>query len=103
MRRVIGIFPRGQRPAAPVGPTLAMQCPSQRHRSRETAIERSTETARQRQLRALLVSLLEPIFEEDAVEARPTPARPFLCDSFIHDSTPVYPGAPVAVPFSSSV
>jgi len=33
-------------------------------------IERSTETARQRQLRALLVSLLEPIFEEDAVEAR---------------------------------
>ena len=33
-------------------------------------MERSTETARQRQLRALLVSLLELIFEEDAVEAR---------------------------------
>ena len=47
-----------------------MKCPSQRHRSRETAIERSTETARQRQLRAPLVSLLEPIFEEDAIEAR---------------------------------
>ena len=43
---------------------------SQRHPSRETAIERSTETAWQRQLRALLVSLLEPIFEEDAIEAR---------------------------------
>jgi len=42
----------------------------QRHHSWETAIERSTETARQRQLRARLVSLLEPIFEEDAIEAR---------------------------------
>jgi hypothetical protein len=41
---------------------LATKCPSQRHRSRETAIEPSTETARQRQLRALLlVSLREPI------------------------------------------
>jgi hypothetical protein len=30
----------------------------------------STETARQRQRRALLVSLLEPIFEEDTIEAR---------------------------------
>ena len=40
----------------------------ERHRSRETAIERSTETARQRQLRSPLVSLLEPIFEEDAIE-----------------------------------
>ena len=50
---------------------LATKCASQRQRSRETAIERSTETARQRQLRALrLVSLLEPIFEEDAIEAR---------------------------------
>ncbi len=44
---------RGQRPAAPVGPTLAIE----RLPSRETAFERSTETARQRQLRAPLVSL----------------------------------------------
>ena len=58
------------RDAAPVGLRLATKCPSQRHRSRETAIERSTEPARQRQLRAPLVSLLEPILEEDAVEAR---------------------------------
>jgi hypothetical protein len=65
-KRLFGHF----RDGAPVGPRLATKCPSQRHRSRETAIERSTETARQRQLRALLVSLLEPIFEEDAVEAR---------------------------------
>jgi hypothetical protein len=37
----------------------------------ETAIELTTKTARQRQLRALLlVSLLEPIFEENAIEAR---------------------------------
>jgi len=35
----------------------------------ETATERSTETARRRQLRARLVSLLEPIFKEHAIEA----------------------------------
>ena len=58
------------RDAARVGLGLATTRPSQRHPSWETAIELTTKTARQRQLRALLVSLLEPIFEKDAIEAR---------------------------------
>jgi len=53
---------------AGVGLRLATTRPSQRHPSWETAIERTTKTARQRQL--LLVSLIEPIFEEDAMEPR---------------------------------
>ena len=33
-------------------------------------MKRSTETARQRQLGTVLVWVLEPMFEEDAIEAR---------------------------------
>jgi len=66
-KRFFGHF----RDAARVGLGLATTRPSQRHPSWETAIELTTKTARQRQLRALLlVSLLEPIFEKDAIEAR---------------------------------
>ena len=61
---------------------------------------RSTETARQRQRRAPLVSLLEPIFEEDAREAwalftmtTAPSTRVSMCRE----------GFSVAVPFSSSV
>ena len=68
--RVKKWFFREFRDALPVRLRFSTKCPSQRHRSRETAIERSTETARQRRRRALLVSLLEPILDEDAVEAR---------------------------------
>jgi len=42
----------------------------QRNRSWETAIERSTETGRQRQLRARPGFVAQTDFEEDAIEAR---------------------------------
>ena len=41
-------------------------------------------TARQRQLRTLLVSLLEPVVEEDAVAAFPEiPEEPFFCGTTV--------------------